>query len=165
VEQLQGVGDIINEVRRLKEKTRREFDRSVRYIARRILAAVARRPRLKEFGEGAPCFFVLSTGRTGTQTLAALLNLSPEAFVYHEPSPRLNGLSVIAYKYLDEPVVEEVLAEAFRTSRWMLFRESLACGKGYGETSHGATFLVYAIHRAVPVAKFIHLVRHTPPIS
>lgn len=104
-----------------------------------------------------PCFFILSTGRAGTETLAVLLNRSPEALVYHEPIPTLFGLSKLAYVGQDSDL--QMLSHIFYETRRPLFEHSLACGLGYGETGSYATFLAYVISEAIPQAKFVHVVR------
>ncbi|MEM9118925.1 MAG: sulfotransferase [Cyanobacteria bacterium P01_F01_bin.56] len=111
-----------------------------------------------------PCVFVLSTGRTGTQTLASLLSLSSTSFVYHEPIPLLYGLSNMAYKHNNchhdaLAVAEELFEEAFLTARRSLLHYSIQFRKGYIETSPQVTFLAPIIGKVIPQAKFIQLVR------
>jgi len=117
------------------------------------------RERLQEFSDEYPCVFVLSTGRTGTQTLSALLDLVGNVFAYHEPRPKLYGLSELSYRYSDDSHMHEVLREAFLVARRELMDYSLHCGKGYVETSPQATFLAPVILEAVPSVRFIHLMR------
>ncbi len=107
-----------------------------------------------------PCLFVLSTGRVGTQSLAALLDLSPKIRAHHEPRPKLFGLSRLAYIHEGAPAVREVLQEAFLAARADLILESFACQYVYAETSPQATFLAPTIWQTCPSARFIHLVRH-----
>ncbi len=106
-----------------------------------------------------PCVFVLSTGRTGTQNLAALLSLAKGVRALHEPRPKLFGLSHKAYHYGNHPAVRETLAEAFIVARQDLILAWAACGAIYVETSPQVTFLAPTIARVCPTAKFIHLVR------
>ena len=115
--------------------------------------------RIESFDGAHPCIFVLSTGRTGTQTLSALLSLAANVFVYHEPRPKLYGLSKLSYEHCKHEFELKVLQEAFLTARRDLLDYSLSCGKGYVETSPQATFLASAIREAVPNARFIHLIR------
>jgi hypothetical protein len=115
--------------------------------------------RLTSFDENHPCAFVLSTGRTGTKTIAALLGLSKQVFAYHEPKPLVYGLSRLAYENYHEPLAIKVLQEAFITARRDLLDFSLASSKGYVETSPQVTFLARAIAAAIPGALFIHLTR------
>lgn len=118
-----------------------------------------RRAPLQRFDDTHPCIFVLSTGRVGTQTLAALLGLSPNVFAYHEPSPTLYPLSRFAYELGDDMRVRGVFREAFIAARNERFDCCLKFKKGYVETSPQATFLAPAILEAIPDVKFIHVVR------
>lgn len=103
--------------------------------------------------------FVLSTGRVGTQTVAALANLSPLLFAYHEPAPFLQGLSKQAYLHGKDEVATKILVEAVSSARTELWGYSQSNGRGYIETSPQVTFLAPIIMRLLPKAKFIHLVR------
>lgn len=106
-----------------------------------------------------PFVFVLSTGRTGTKTLAALLALAKNVFVYHEPRPLLYGLSKLSYEYSNDDVVSKVLREAFFTVRKQMFDYSLDCNRGYIETSPQVTFMAPIILALIPNVRFIHLIR------
>ena len=114
---------------------------------------------LQDFDDSHPCVFVLSTGRVGTQTLAALFDLSINVITYHEPQPKLYGLSKLAYSHQNSSVVQEILQEAFWTTRNPLLCHSLDQRKGYIETSPQVTFLALVICQVVPKAKFVHMVR------
>ncbi len=107
------------------------------------------------------CIFVVSTGRVGTQTLAALLGLASDVFAYHEPRPKLYGLSKLAYQYsyLDNLLLNTVLCEAYTTAREELINYAFFCQKKYIETSPQNTFLMPTIMELFPNTKFIHLVR------
>ena len=113
----------------------------------------------RKFDDQRPLVFVLSTGRTGTQTLAKLLNLLDNVFSYHEPSPQLTGISKLSYEHSDNDLVAKVILEAFISLRMELLTDALSFGKGYVETSPEGTFLAPIIQKAVPNVKFIHLVR------
>lgn len=103
--------------------------------------------------------FVLSTGRAGTLTLAKILALSNDHLVFHEPSPILYGLSKLCYsKSPQEPFID-VFGEAFIAARKSLLNLADESGKSYIETSPQTTFLARAIHKIIPDAKFIHIVR------
>jgi len=115
---------------------------------------------LQEFNNQFPCIFVLSTGRVGTETLDALLGLSEHIFSYHEPAPTLYKLSKLSYQYANEPLAQEILQQAFLTSRIDLLKHSLKCQRGYVETSPQVTFLAPIILEAIPNARFIHLTRN-----
>jgi len=135
-------------------------DLSPRQVYYRLRYRVLGRERLQMFDEKRPCLFVLSTGRTGTKTLAALLGLSSNLFAYHEPRPKLFALSRLAYLYGYSSPADEILAVAFATARQELLDYALSCGRGYAETSPHLTFLAPAILRTIPNARFIHLTRH-----
>lgn len=125
------------------------------YLQRRLYKQVPR----TGFDPAHPAIFVLSTGRAGTETVAALLNLVPALAAYHEPSPLLYGLGQVAYRYESQPSSQPILEEAYLTARRDLFAYALKTGRGYAETSPQSTFLASAIYGALPSARFIHLVR------
>lgn len=96
----------------------------------------------------------LSTGRVGTQTLAALANLSEEVDGQHEPKPHLFGLSKVSYEVGADPAGQKVLAESVRLLR------SQRRGRIYIETSPQVTFLAPVLKEVFPGSRFIHVVRH-----
>jgi hypothetical protein len=105
----------------------------------------------------ARCLFVLSTGRVGTETLAALFALCPDAVAHHEPEPRLVKASFDAYmegcsgqKWLD-------LVLAARDDFIVTANHQQ---KIYIETSNRLTYLAPALARTFPESRFIHLHRH-----
>ncbi len=114
---------------------------------------------LNQFDETHPCVFVLSTGRVGTQTLAALCSLAPNVLAYHEPKPYLYKLSRCAYDLHEDKMARIALKEAFLSMRQALMQRSLFYKRGYVETSPQMTFLAPAILEAIPDVRFIHLVR------
>lgn len=135
------------------------FDHSPRQLVHYARRRLLKQERLRSFDTERPCVFVLSTGRTGTQTLAALLGLAKNVFAYHEPIPKLYGLSKLSYQHSNDRLGCEILQEAFLTARRELLDYSLDCGRGYVETSPQTTFLAPIILDAIPEARFIHLVR------
>jgi len=126
---------------------------------RRVRRHFLRRNSTYTLDDSPPCVFVLSTGRAGTQTLASIFQISKNAKAYHEPAPKLFGLSKLSYWYFNDDVARKILAEAFLTARSELLRDSLQRGKIYVETSPQTTFLAPVIAQSLPTAKFIHLVR------
>lgn len=98
-------------------------------------------------------FFVLSSGRCGTMTLARLLDLSPNAKVWHHPQP--------------DPIKEALLAwwkdfdrrKSFWKLRSPVIYESWARGRIHGETDLLMTPFCDVIAEEIPNAKFIVLVR------
>lgn len=132
------------------------FRQLLQYIAGRFLQLKVE----KEFNDAdRPCIFVLSTGRVGTKTLAALAGLSRHVIALHEPIPKLYALSSLYYRCNTGTFHDEVFAEAFLTARREIFRYALSFGRGYVETSPQVTFLAPVIRIAVPNARFIHIVR------
>lgn len=134
------------------------LDQTPRQLLRR-LPGLPKKKGSDGFDQERPCVFVLSTGRTGTETLAALCRLSNRVFACHEPTPLLYRLSKSAY---DQPAGEgvwEALAAGFLTARDDQLRYALSCGRGYVETSPQGTFLAPAILASIPSVRFLHLVR------
>jgi len=76
-----------------------------------------RDPSLPHSDESHPAIFTLSTGRAGTQTLAALLALSTNLLAFHEPAPKLYGLGQLAYLHGDEEIARQILLEAVHSAR------------------------------------------------
>lgn len=129
-----------------------------RDLARRSRMALRQWCASQQQAQKNPLFFVLSTGRTGTKTLKHILNLSPHAHVEHEPKPALWPLGKLAYSFPGRCL--DGLSTCFWEYRRQAIAEAISCGLGYGETGNDVTFLAYSIHRALPSAKFVHLVRH-----
>ncbi len=126
-------------------------------MAERLAARIRGRSRLKAFDNTVPLFFVLSTGRTGTQTLQRLLSQCDGVLIYHCPHPHVEALSRLAYLLEGQHAFE--LGFMFEEIRRPLTHHALACGCGYGETGPEATFLAPAIAQQFPSAKFVHLHR------
>ncbi|WPD24063.1 MAG: sulfotransferase domain-containing protein [Candidatus Electrothrix scaldis] len=104
--------------------------------------------------------FVLSTGRCGTKTLAALADLLPDADSHHEPDPKLLEASYLYWMQLcpDAPDVfwQGLLAEG----RDELIQQAVRKDKVYFETNNRLALLCRLLIIRYPKAKFIHLVRH-----
>lgn len=106
----------------------------------------------------ARCLVVLSNGRVGTDTLAHVLDLSPEIRAYHEPSPQLMAERLDAYHHLDkEP---ERIRQVFVENRANRLASAWLGGKVYAETSARLTFFAPIIAEMLPNSKFLHLHRH-----
>jgi hypothetical protein len=135
------------------------LDMTPRYMVSEIRKRILKKKKISHFDDNHRCIFVLSTGRTGTKTLSALISLSADFLSYHEPNPRLFRLSSLAYSVDEEIGVNQVFLEAFLIARKQLLDYSLNCGKGYAETGHHVTFLADIILQAIPEVRFIHLVR------
>jgi hypothetical protein len=140
------------------------LDRSPRMIYHILRSRIQKSKPIENFDDEHPCLFVLSTGRVGTETLANLFGLEKSIFSHHEPYPKLFALSKLAYEmadiFLGDANIKKVLQESFQTSRNELMNYSLACDRGYIETSPQCTFLAPIILSLTPNAKFIHLVRN-----
>jgi len=118
-----------------------------------------------------PIFF-LSTGRTGTQLFAELLEHSKQTKVFHSPSAlfcnaqsELIEQGKVSYemykKYgLDNEQTNDLVSQIFMASREDLLYKSYLHDKVYIETNNRITFLAPAIKKIFPHAKFVHLYRH-----
>jgi glycosyltransferase involved in cell wall biosynthesis len=97
-------------------------------------------------------FFVLSTGRSGTQTIARSLAEIPDCVCLHEPTPQLITESS-AYRYgrIDVGKLAKVIAET---------RHPVINGKLYGESNQTLSLLVPVLTEVFPDAKFIWLIRN-----
>lgn len=106
----------------------------------------------------ARCVFVLSTGRTGTETLQHLLALSPQIDAYHEPRPQL----MIHRKHARWEIgraPDKYIRVIQRTRGPKLYR-SKARGLWYAETSARMTFFAPLLAHLLPNAKFLFIHRH-----
>lgn len=135
------------------------LDQSPRQVWRFLVKKFRFRKPLNAFEDEHPCVFVLSTGRTGTETIAALFTLARNVVSLHEPSPKMYELSKLAYEYSAEAVALRLLSASFCSLRSELLNTSLSYGLGYVESSPQVTFLAPAILENYPMARFIHLVR------
>lgn len=107
------------------------------------------------------CVFSLSTGRTGTQTLAALLDLSPAIDVAHEPHPRLVKAS---FDYYMDPTRDAAeWRRVVLAARDDLLMNSARRGQIYAETNNRMTYLAEVLGATFPCSKFIFL--HRNPIE
>jgi len=109
---------------------------------------------------GCPCVFVLSTGRVGSQTLTALLALSPAVVSEHEPFPRLVKASIDAYLEGGDLGASEKWRAAVYAARDDLLVEANRRGKIYVETNNRLTYLAPVLAACFPASKFVHLHRH-----
>jgi hypothetical protein len=101
--------------------------------------------------EGGRVFFVVSTGRSGSQTLSRVLSQAPDVLCVHEPHPQLVRESA-CYRYgrLSEA---ELVALLRRT------RPAEVNGRRYGETNNRLGLVVPALRRAFPEAQLLWLLR------
>jgi hypothetical protein len=97
-------------------------------------------------------FFVLSTGRSGTQTVARTLSLIPGCLCLHEPEPNLIKESA-SYRY-GEMSAEEV-RRILRATRPPTIYHGV-----YGEANQTLSLLIPELVRVFPEAKFVWLIRN-----
>ncbi len=97
-------------------------------------------------------FFVLSTGRSGTQTIAQSLSGLRDCICLHEPAPPLI-LESSAYRYgrLDGEKLKQLILQT---------RRPMINGKIYGESNQISSLIVPVITASFPKAKFIWMIRN-----
>lgn len=105
-----------------------------------------------------PCCFVLSTGRCGTQTIAALVELCEGAVGLHEPRPSFSWMLNSLYHTVEDHSHDFLTALYF--ARVQLIHSVVASGKLYFESNHFLTPLAFQLKFLYPDARFIHLIRH-----
>lgn len=116
-------------------------------------SAVRRPPPPEPTARDHRAFFVMSTGRSGTQTLAHLLKLADNAEVWHHPEPKLVEETLLAYwGALDR-------RSLFWQARGAIIRQTWDAGRVHGETDHNMTPFADVIAADVPRARFVALVR------
>ncbi len=97
--------------------------------------------------------FVVSTGRSGTTSIARYLNQSDQIDFFHERRKQLLRLS---YEYAcgnssEERILEELDAIYVRTTQYTKAK--------YGESDHHIFNMISCIRKVLPQARFIWLVR------
>ncbi len=98
-------------------------------------------------------FFVLSSGRCGTLTLAHLLNTATNANVWHHPQPDPIKESLLAYwSEIDKE-------KAFWKARYPILHKTWSEGLIHGETDLLMTPFCDMLPNEIPDSKFIVLVR------
>jgi len=110
-------------------------------------------------------FFILGTGRCGTQTLSRVLDSAPDCVCLHEgatPDGTARIGSLIpqfpqAYASSDAPAA---LAPLFGDARADYFQRQLARGISVGEANPFAYPFIGFLNHEFPDCKFIHLVRN-----
>ncbi|WP_456426741.1 sulfotransferase [Rhodocaloribacter sp.] len=102
--------------------------------------------------------FVLSTGRTGTETLTHILALSNQIDAFHEPYPQL--LDERKYARTEVYVDPGKYYRIFSRSRSLYLWKSQRRGKLYAETSARLTFFAPVIYDMLPNSKFLYIHRH-----
>lgn len=96
-------------------------------------------------------FFILSSGRCGSSTVATGLNRSPDCLCLHEPAPRLvRDIVDCAHGQGDARELVKLLR---------ITRQPVKDGKVYGESSLIFGLVVPVLREAFPEARYIWLVR------
>jgi glycosyltransferase involved in cell wall biosynthesis/DNA-binding SARP family transcriptional activator len=97
-------------------------------------------------------FFVLSTGRSGTKTIAKRLSELRDCLCLHEPAPQLI-LESSAYRYgrIENEKLRQLLLQT---------RQPVVNGKVYGESNQTLALIVPVLAKSFPKAKFIWLIRN-----
>jgi hypothetical protein len=94
-------------------------------------------------------FFILNTGRSGSQTLAQVLTQAPACVCLHEPHPRIIELSSrFRYGAVDGRRVADVLRS-----------RPLVEAEVYGETANRLALVVPVLRAVFPDARLVWLVR------
>lgn len=152
----------------LKKKIARQADRTITKVhgkLRRILESEALAYRKthkltlgKAYGrdwEEMECVFTLSTGRTGTQTMASMLDLSPKVYAEHEPNPRLVKSSFDAYMDQGTEAWLERWKDFVLAVRDDFVLTANANGKVYVESNNRLTYMAGAVLAAFPASKYV----------
>jgi hypothetical protein len=140
--------------------------RALRYPAREVMIRARRQyddPAMAHAAhwKDVPCVFTLSTGRSGTATLAMLLDCSPFVEARHEPQPRLLRLSREAFQNgATTSNGEDGWDLALEAARSDLVWHAYQRGQAYVETSNRLTYLAPMLSRYFTDSKFILLHRH-----
>ncbi len=96
-------------------------------------------------------FFVVSTGRSGSRTVAEVLAQSPSCECRHEPFPQLIAE---APRFLYGELAQGDLVRLLRETR-----SPTVDGKIYGESSNKLSLIIPALVEAFPGSQFLWLVR------
>jgi glycosyltransferase involved in cell wall biosynthesis len=97
-------------------------------------------------------FFILSTGRSGTQTIAKSLSELVDCVCLHEPAPQLiKESSAFRYGRLDKDRLKSFILQT---------RIPLLNGKVYGESNQTLSLIVPVLAECFPKGKFIWLIRN-----
>ncbi len=106
----------------------------------------------EELGE--KLFFIVSTGRSGTTSFASILSQHPDIECKHEITDILIKISSdYAHNNITEEEALKVLADIYCKQR--IFKK----GKYFGESNQKLSNLIPLIHKLLPKAKFIGLIR------
>lgn len=96
-------------------------------------------------------FFVVTTGRSGSKTIAHVLSQSPDCVCFHEPDPILiREATLYQYGLLSDEWLKAILLST---------RPAMLNGKVYGESNQKLSSLIPVLAAAFPQSRFIWLVR------
>lgn len=112
---------------------------------------------IKEMYEEYSPVFILSTGRSGSKTIATLLNCSENVTAYHEPKPTLQYFSNYAFHHKSEV---KILSNMIDAVRMEMILEVFIKDNIYVESNQCLTFFAPVIARLFKRSKFVHLIRH-----
>ena len=101
--------------------------------------------------------WVLSTGRTGTNTMTELLKLSPAIDAFHEPAPELFQFS---YDYFMDQIDRRKARKSLIYLRDELVFRSLRDGFTFVETNNRVTYIADLLLQLYPSSKFIYIYRN-----
>ncbi len=120
-------------------------------------AWASRHADLTDWAEIAPVFIV-STGRTGTQFLADLIEANlTSVHALHEPAPDMWDT---AMGYIRGEVTAEDVRDAFLRGRHLYIRRMRARGQRiYMESNNNLSFVLSILREMFPSARFVHVTR------
>lgn len=161
--------NILRKIRNLLYRHHRYVERKFNQANRALLKITA--PRIDPINEAPQItnrktddswetlqpIWVLSTGRTGTNTLTRLLKLSPEIDAFHEPAPELFQFSYDYYKGNIETF--HALQTLVYLRDELVFR-SYRDGFIFVETNNRLTYVADLLLEIFPASKFIHIYRN-----
>jgi|GEM_PF-1510256 len=101
--------------------------------------------------------WVLSTGRTGSNSLTELLKLSPFLDAFHEPAPELFQFS---YAYAMNKIHRNIALKTLGYLRDELVFRSIRDGQVYVETNNRVTYIADLLLELYPSSRFIHIYRN-----
>jgi hypothetical protein len=101
--------------------------------------------------------WVLSTGRTGTNTMTELLKLSPYIDAFHEPAPELFQFS---YDYFMQQIDRREARRSLIYLRDELLFRSVRDGFVFVETNNRLAYISDLLLKLYPASKFIHIYRN-----
>jgi hypothetical protein len=102
-------------------------------------------------------FFILGTGRSGTQFITRLLKNDDSVCAYHEPD-RFEDRSVISRSYIDADFASHYI-KTFR--KYQIYRRMMLCNSDiYGEVTGTLRYHASQIKSCIPGAKIYAVVRN-----